>query len=273
MDYELDQGIAVERRGPGEYAAELGAGWVVGGGVNGGYVLAVLGHAVSVELAPVGHPDPVSLSAYFLSPSRPGPAVVRVRTLRSGRRRTSVAATLVQQEQGVEVERVTVLGLFGALRDDDPEVERQLDAPALPPVEECVPSRFPPDQVAASAPLLDRFGTRLDPAYAGWAAGRPSGRGVLQGWFTLADERPLDPVALLLVVDALPPATFDLGRPGWAPTLELTAYVRAAPAPGPAIVRHRTHTVAGGRFEEDCEVWDSTGRLVAQSRQLALLPR
>ena len=96
---------------------------------------------------------------------------------------------------------------------------------------------------------------------------------MIQGWFKLADDRPLDPIALLLVVDALPPVTFDLGLPGWAPTLELTAHVRAKPAPGWAIVRHYTRTVAGGVFEEDCEVWDSTGTLVAQSRQLALQPR
>ena len=75
-----------------------------------------------------------------------------------------------------------------------------------------------------------------------------------------------------MVVDALPPVTFDLGLPGWAPTLELTAHVRARPAPGWAIVRHATRNISGGQFEEDCEVWDSEGHLVAMSRQLALLP-
>ncbi len=74
-------------------------------------------------------------------------------------------------------------------------------------------------------------------------------------------------------MDALPPVAFDLGRPGWAPTLELTVHVRAKPAPGPLRVRHATRNVAGGHFEEDCEVWDSADRLVAQGRQLARMPR
>jgi hypothetical protein len=153
------------------------------------------------------------------------------------------------------------------------EVVREIPPPDLPPVEECVEARFAPADVRRAAPLLERFGTRLDPAYVGWATGSPSGTGLIQGWFRLVDDRPLDPIALLLVVDALPPVTFDLGLPGWAPTLELTAHVRARPAPGWARVRHATRTIAGGCFEEDCEVWDAEGHLVAQSRQLALLPR
>ena len=49
MSFEFDQHIALtasvaER--PGEYAAHLSDGWVVGGGVNGGYLLAVVGHAI-----------------------------------------------------------------------------------------------------------------------------------------------------------------------------------------------------------------------------------
>jgi hypothetical protein len=31
--------------------------------------------------------------------------------------------------------------------------------------------------------------------------------------------------------------------------------------------------VAGGWLDEDYRIWDSTGRLVAQSRQLARVPR
>jgi hypothetical protein len=76
-----------------------------------------------------------------------------------------------------------------------------------------------------------------------------------------------------MVCDALPPVTFDLGLFGWAPTIELTVHVRAVPAPGWLQVRHATRNLAGGLFEEDCEVWDEAGRLVAQSRQLARTPR
>jgi hypothetical protein len=272
-DYELDRGIVIEPTTAGEYSAELDAGWVVGGGLNGGYLLAVLGNAIRAELAATGQPDPISMSAYFLTPSAPGPAFVRVRTVRTGGRRSTVAASLVQVEAREEVERITALAVYGDLDALPDRIERQLAPPDLPPLEACVETRFAPEEVRRIAPLLERFGTRLDPAYAGWAVGEPSGSGVIQGWFRFVDDRPLDPVSLLLVVDALPPVTFDLGLPGWAPTLELTAHVRARPAPGWAIVRHATRTVGGGHFEEDCEVWDSRGTLVAQSRQLALLPR
>jgi hypothetical protein len=136
-----------------------------------------------------------------------------------------------------------------------------------------VSSAFAPEEVRRIAPLMERFDMRFHPDHVGWAVGQPSGRGELAAWFRLNDDRDPDPLALLLAVDALPPVTFDLGMPGWAPTLELTAHVRAKPAPGWLKVRHATRNMAGGMFEEDCEVWDSTGRLVAQARQLARQPR
>jgi hypothetical protein len=218
---EFDEGVAVTRRPDDEavFDALLGEGWQIGAGVNGGLLLAVMGSALQARFVEDGHADPVAVSAYYLSASRPGPAVLRTEVLRRGRRDLA-----------------------------------------------------PPDFME-QASFLNRLDLRLDPSCVGWAVGDPSGRGLLQGWLRMADGREPDPLLMLLAVDALPPVTFDLGMLGWTPTLELSVHVRADPAPGWLAVTHRTRNYAGGLLEEDAEVWDSTGRLVAQSRQLARAPR
>ncbi len=81
-----------------------------------------------------------------------------------------------------------------------------------------------------------------------------------------ADASPLD---LLVFADAMPPVTFDLGLMGWVPTLELTVLLRGVPAPGWLRVLQRARLLRDGWLDEECEIWDSSGRLVAQARQLA----
>ena len=267
MGHEFDRDTEITRTGDGEYVASLAPGWVVGGGINGGYLLAVLGTAL--REAAGDKPDPIAVSAYYLSASTPGPATVSTRVLRTGGSVATLAADLVQEG----VPRITALATYGHLGNLPDDVRTTAAEPDLPPVEECLPSSMAPEEFRRIAPLMSRLDLRIDPRYAGWAVGEPSGDGVIQAWFKLADGREPDPISLLLTLDALPPVTFDLGLPGWAPTLELTAHVRALPAPGWMKVRHATRNMAGGMFEEDCEVWDSTGRLVAQSRQLARAPR
>jgi hypothetical protein len=78
----------------------------------------------------------------------------------------------------------------------------------------------------------------------------------------------------MLAVDAFPPAVFHLELPaGWVPTLEMTVHVRDLPAPGPLTGLFRTRYVTNGLFEEDGQLWDSDGRLVALSRQMGLVAR
>jgi acyl-coenzyme A thioesterase PaaI-like protein len=273
---ELDREIALTAR-PGEegvFDGRLTDDWLIGAGVNGGLLLAACGHALSRVFEADGHPDPFSISAYYLAASRPGPMTLRTEVLRRGRTMSTGAVSLGQgAEDGAPVERIRALATYGDLGALPDDVRTTATAPVLPPVEDCLPSGMAPAALRGSASLLDRLDLRLDPACAGWAVGRPSGRGFLQGWLRLADGRQPDPLMLLLAVDALPPVTFDLGLPGWAPTLELTAHVRAVPAPGWLKVVHRTRNFAGGLMEEDAEVWDEAGRLVAQSRQLARAPR
>jgi len=267
MTAEFDRDIAVSRTGEQEYAADLKPGWVIGGGLNGGYLLATLAAGVRRSSA---HADPFTVSAHYLAATEPGPATVTTRRLREGGSLSTFAAEIVQDGSP----RVTALATFGDLDRLPDDVGTTAAEPDLPPREECwsltdVPEGFR----SVVPPLQHRFTMLFDPATAGWARGTPSGRPMLQAWFRLNDDREPDPLALLLAVDVLPPVTFGLGRMGWAPTLALTAHVRALPAPGWLRLRHETHNLAGGMFEEDCEVWDSAGRLVAQCRQLARQPR
>lgn len=274
---EFDRAVALTARpdDPTTYGGELDAGWAIGSGINGGLLLALVGNALRSALP--GHPDPLSVSAYYLSACEAGPATVRTRVLRTGRSVSTASASLAQRApDGHEVERISALATYGDLAALSGDVRTTATPPDLPPVEGCVPVDRAPAGAPASlarAGLLQRLDLRLDPACLGWAGGRPSGRGIIQGWFRMADPREPDPILLLLAVDALPPVTFDLGLPGWAPTLELTAHVRARPAPGWLRIRHATRNLAGGLLEEDAEVWDSADRLVAQSRQLARAPR
>jgi hypothetical protein len=269
---ELDRALALTPAGQGVYRTHLDQGWTIGHAVNGGLLLAVLGQALRLELAT--HRDPLAISAYYLSAAVPGEATVQVEPVRSGRTMATGQASLLQAgPDGVAVERVRALATYGDLAALPDDVRTSARPPELPDPDSCVSANMAPPGSAGDLPFLHRFDMRLDPATIGWALGEPSHRGEIQGWIRMADGREPDPLMLLLAVDTLPPVTFDLGLAGWAPTLELSAHVRAVPAPGWLRVRVSTRNYAGGLLEEDAEVWDSADRLVAQSRQLARAPQ
>ena len=93
----------------------------------------------------------------------------------------------------------------------------------------------------------------------------------MRGWLNLPGGQAFDPTSLLLAADALPPATADIQVTGWVPTLELSTYVRALPAPGPVYVHLAANLIHGNRFDETCTIRDSAGTVVAQSHQLAAI--
>jgi len=271
-DSEFDRDTAVTRRAdePGVYDIDLSAGWTIINALNGGYLLAVLGRALADALP---HDDPFTISAHYLTASAPGPAVIRTDVARTGRTLSTGQASLFQfAEDGSEVERIRVIASYGDLDALPDDVRTSAEAPVMPPAEQCFGAGDAPEGAApvpGSSAISDRLHLKLDPATLGWALGAPSGKGEMRAWFGLADGRDMDPLSLLLAVDALPPTAFEMGLKGWVPTVELTVHVRCRPAPGPVRVSITTRNLAGGFLEEDAEVWDAKDRLVAQSRQLA----
>jgi acyl-coenzyme A thioesterase PaaI-like protein len=257
----FDAATALEAQGGGQYTGQLDPAWQIAGKPNGGYLLSVLGRAALAEVG-AGYPHPLVASAHYVAPPELGPADLTVQVLRLGRRTAQTRVSLATAAGPC----VEALVTCGQLDPAEPFFDGVRPA-ELPPEDAC--PRLPVEGPGFEVPLMGVLAERLDPTTMGWAVGRPSGRGELRGWVRFDDGREPDPLALLTVVDALPPATFDLGVTGWVPTLELSCHVRAVPAPGALVVRQRARHVAGGRVDEECDVWDSTGRLVATGHQLA----
>jgi len=248
------------------YTGEIAPEWDIAGNANGGFLLAIAARAMADA---VGRP-PLSITAHYLAPGRPGPAEVLVDVVRAGRRMATAQAVV----RGADGEIIRVLGTFAEQR---PATEAEVPAvvhaapPELPPAGECVRMQPPAD----NSGFGDRVAMWAHPDDAGFGVGRPSGTATIRGWFEFSDAQPIDAFGLLVAADAFAPVIFNVaGFPvSWAPTLELTVHVRSVPAPGPLRCRFSSRFMLNGMFEEDGELWDSTGTLVAQSRQLALIPR
>jgi acyl-coenzyme A thioesterase PaaI-like protein len=239
-------------------------GWDVGGNANGGYLLVLAARAMA---GATGFPDPVSVTAHYLRPGKPGPVRLEAAAVRVGRRFGTATATLLAGPDPL----LQAVGTFSDLSDTGGPERVDAAPPELPEPDECVGMH--PDS-GRDPGFMSQVDLRLHPDDQGFRDGRPSGEPRVRGWFRFPDGEPVDTLGLLLAVDAFPPTIFNARLPvGWTPTLELTAHVRARPEPGWLRCAFTTRFVTGGFLEEDGEVWDASGRLVAQSRQLALVPR
>jgi acyl-CoA thioesterase len=260
--FEFDRATALSGDGP-VFATAIGPDWNGVTGANGGFMLALVTRALERVMA---FPDPVVVSGFFLRPGSVGPAEISTEVIRAGKTTGFGQASLWRD--GKEV--VRAIAAFSDLAAAAARVGPSYSGgapPDLPPPEKCVAL---PSRAASRLSLIRRFEYRAA-ALPSWAAGAPpSGNPVYELWMRFADGREPDVASLPLFVDAVAPAVLEVGVRA-STTVELTVHVRARPAPGWLACRSLTRQVADGYHEEDFEVWDSAGRLVAQSRQLALV--
>ncbi len=260
--------------GDGAWTTELSTAWNIGDSANGGYALTPVLRAAG-ELC--GHPDPVSVTTHFLRPVQGGGAGrIEARLVRSGRTVSVATGTLYQ----AGADRLVVNAVFGDVASGPAEDGAGDDGGAgdrAPAIERTPPSIPSPDRCVdrtellqgVDLPIASRVDVRIAPARA--VAGA-SPDAVMEGWIRLADGTSPSTTSLPLFADAFPPSLFaKFGRVGWVPTIELTVHARRRPADGWCQARFECDDLIGGRMIETGTLWDSTGRVVARSRQLGLL--
>ena len=261
--HPFDADTALTRLGDGSFEGQVTRRWWVGRGPHGGFIAALVLRALSEMVGDPGR-APRSLTLHYLAPPAEGPLRVEATIERSGRSLTSTSARLLQGDRLVGL----ALGAFSP-----PWPGEDHDAAPMPAVP--APEDLPTIGEGNGRP---EFLANLDMR---WAIGeRPMSSApdaLVGGWVRTAQPRLGDALLMAMLSDAFPPAPFPrLSAPALAPTIDLTIHFRS-PLPQDAapedfyLGRFISRLSSEGFFEEDGEIWSRDGRLLVQSRQLALL--
>lgn len=225
---------------------------------NGGYLMALLAHQM-LERSDKNTTPIITVN--FLAKSLIAPAEVYITEISNSRQFNRYEARLVQDEK-------EVLHGIGSFVADDLEciINRYEEKAAnIAPREECVAFPQMPDFT-----IYDNMDVRLEPESAPWLNGEKGTKSEHRGWIRFRDDRPFDICGILLAADTFPPAIFATEGPtGWVPTIEMSINIRNLPRSRWLKCRFRTRHVTCGLLEEDGELWDEAGNLVAISRQIA----
>jgi hypothetical protein len=248
------------------YAGLLNENWTIGEKVHGGAMLALMAKAARTALG-VDGVEPIAVSGSFLWAPDPA-ALEAVCTVRKRGRRINIVDVELNQGPRTAVRAVITLA------------EPEHDAPPLLSVNPVIPLMTPDpppglEPIGPGHPMADIVhlarGCDIRPSLTTMQPRADGGPPVIEYWVRPREGAP-DVLFALLCGDVSAPVTFGVNRFGWAPTVQLTAYLRGMPADGWLRVIATTMQIGQDWFDEDHVVVDCEGRIIVQTRQLALVP-
>ncbi|MDI9918435.1 thioesterase family protein [Rhodococcus sp. IEGM 1379] len=266
--------------GDGRFVATIDPIWTIGPKVHGGSMMAVCAAAARQALRDAAGESegvlamqPLAVSANYLAAPDPGDVDLVVTIQKQGRQVALVDVELSQAGR-VAVRAAVTLGfpdgndptfVTASSIDDMPEEpsEHAVAVVGDHPMAQIVHVGQGCDMRIDTTSAHFLTGSQGEPEVRMWVRPRPE------------DEADVDTAVLFAIMtgDISAPVTMNRGLFGWAPTVQLTTYLRRLPAPGWLRVRASSDVLGSTWFEEDHDVLDSTGAVVVQSRQLAMMPR
>jgi len=241
--------------------------YFVGNTPHGGYLLAVMNKALSKVLP---HPSAINSNVYYLDRTEPKPAELHVEVIRTSRGSSMGQVRLMQNGK--------LTCLFSALCSDFQYMKGHsgLETP-LPEIMNSVPENqfkvmnYENFKAGSTPSFIQQLEMSVHPDHAWWdrdismdvAEARCSAFLELKGGAA-------DTFVLSYLADILPPVVQNkYGSLGWVPTLTLTCNIRQLPKTNRLFIDGLAKDISNGYFEQDCNIWDMDGNLVATSRQLA----
>ena len=256
--HQFDQDTLLTADEPFSFSGHITENWSINDVPDGGYLMAIIAKAMMHHSEMRSTPI---ITANYLSRCEPGEAGIQIERIAASKQFQRFQAQLHQNGE----EKIRAFGTFTG-ENTACDIERyEMSEPVVAELEKCIPvPEFP------KYTLFGQVDIRLDPVCTGWVSGELSDNSEMVGWIKFKNERPFDILSILLVADSFPPAVLSSqGLVAWVPTIEFSVNIRNIPTTQWLKCIFRTRFITCGLLEEDGEIWDEEGRLVAISRQIA----
>lgn len=257
--HPFDQDISLTPQQPFRFRSTISDNWSVNGIPDGGYLMAIIANAMLQHSQKKSTPI---LTANYISRCTPGDAPIQVEPIVQSAQFDRLEGKLFQGGK----EKIRMFGTFAEKKDECLIERHEESPPEISPFEDCI--RVPK---MSNYSIFHNLDVRLDPGCAGWMRnGDLSEKSEIKGWIKFRDDRAIDILSIALFADSFPPAVFSSqGMVAWVPTLEFSVNIRNIPETRRVKCVFRTHFISCGLLEEDGEIWDEAGHIIAISRQFA----
>jgi acyl-CoA thioesterase len=242
------------------WEANITNNWSINKIPNGGYLIAIAARILKEKLP---HKDPLTITGHYVHRTEHGPIDCHTEILNTGKNFSTGLVKFIQNG----IERIHFTATYTDFSKHTGISHYEGEAPELPPPDDCV--QMPS---FGQYSLYDQVDLRMVPESAKWMEGKLEETSEITGWIKHHNKDETDRFTTLLFADAFPPPIMArIGIVAWVPTLELTVHLKKPPAPGYLKCRFSSRFLTKGILEEDGELWDRDGELVAVSRQIAQL--
>ena len=265
--HPLDRSLLIESLAPQHWRSPCSPLYWNAIGPFGGWIAAMLLHAVQSE--PTARGDPVALQAQFIGALRQAPFSIHTTCLRQNRTVAFWRSEIRQSRQDGQ-EEVTCAHATVTLSD-------WRDTFTL--ADAAMPEAPPAARLAAAAPRRVRtpaFLARYDfrPVTGAMPQGAPTMDSKV--WIRDAEPRTPDARSIAAICDApFPSIWLRLSEPVMITTIAYNVFFRtsaaglAAAGDAHLLLDSRCDLGAAGFFDQDTNVWSAAGALLAQTHQLA----
>ena len=241
--------------------------YFVGNTPHGGYLLALMNKALTRVLP---HPSSINANVYYLDRTEPTEAELHVEVIRTSKGSSMGQVKLIQNKK--------ITCLYSSLCSDFKYMKGYSGLQT--PLPEIMDSANEKDFKVMSYDVLKPGSTpsfiqqlelSVHPDHAWWdrVISKNEAEARCSAYLELIGG-PADEFVLSYLSDILPPVVQNkYGSLGWVPTLTLTTNIRQLPTTNKLFIDGVAKDISNGYFEQDCNIWDLNGNLVATSRQLA----